>query len=78
MSQASYSHFIASYSTRSPCFARLENYALAAQLRDQLSSRTMDDQMAILACNFEFYAAFTAGDYERMQGVWAPDPSSVT
>ena len=50
-----------------------EDYALAAKLRDQLSSSVMDDQMAILACNTEFYAAFAAGDFARMDGVWASD-----
>ena len=50
-----------------------EDYALAAKLRDELSSSVMDDQMAILSCNSEFYAAFSAGDYARMDGVWAAD-----
>ena len=50
-----------------------EDYALAATLRDKLSSSVMDDQMAILACNAEFYAAFSAADYDRMDGVWADD-----
>ena len=54
-----------------------EDYALAAKLRDQLSSSVMDDQMAILACNTEFYAAFAAGDYSRMDGVWASDEVAV-
>ena len=50
-----------------------EDYSLAAKLRDQLASSVMDDQMSVLACNTEFYAAFAAGDYARMDGVWASD-----
>ena len=52
---------------------KAEDYALAATLRDKLSSSVMDDQMAVLACNAEFYAAFSAADYDRMDGVWADD-----
>ena len=50
-----------------------EDYDSAASLRDELNRLVVDDQAAIAAVNSEFYAAFTAGSYERMGEVWADD-----
>ena len=50
-----------------------EDYDNAALLRDQLQNLVIDDQLAIKEVNSEFYAAFTAGSYERMSELWADD-----
>ena len=50
-----------------------EDFAVAATLRDELASMVVDDQLAILSVNGEFYSAFASGDFDRMSEVWADD-----
>ena len=48
-----------------------ENYSDAAQLRDELNSLTLDDEVAVLQANSAFYEAFSSGDFEAMDTLWA-------
>ena len=38
-----------------------EDYSMAAGLRDELAGMAVDEQMAIISVNAEFYAAFPSG-----------------
>eukprot|EP00850_Spirogloea_muscicola_P000966 SM000003S11211 [mRNA] locus=s3:1548481:1549897:- [translate_table: standard] len=48
-----------------------EDYAAAAQLRDQLRRVQEDDEAGVLAANKLFYRAFEAGSVRQMEQVWA-------
>ena len=55
-----------------------EDYKAAALLRDELDGIVVDDQMELMSVNNEFYAAFTAGDFERMEKVWDDKDAYMT
>eukprot|EP00850_Spirogloea_muscicola_P010434 SM000061S19261 [mRNA] locus=s61:481329:483131:- [translate_table: standard] len=48
-----------------------EDYAAAAQLRDQLRRVQEDDEAGVLAANKLFYRAFEAGSVWQMEQVWS-------
>lgn len=49
---------------------RLEDYDVAAQLRDRLRLLQENDEAAVLAVNALFYRAFSAADLRLMRRVW--------
>jgi len=48
---------------------RLEDYAAAAALRDQIASLRTDSSLSVLVVNEEFYKAFRTGDVAAMDKV---------
>lgn len=47
-----------------------EEYDTAARLRDELTTLSLDEEVAVLAANAEFYAAFSAKNLQAMEAVW--------
>jgi len=55
---------------------KAEDFTSAAKLRDQLQQLSIDSEAAVLCANQEFYAAFEAGDAERMASLWLENDRS--
>ena len=50
-----------------------ESYDDAARLRDEMATLALDEEVAVLSVNTEFYSSFSAGDLEAMGGLWGLD-----
>jgi ketosteroid isomerase-like protein len=54
-----------------------QNFSEAAALRDELTRLMMDNELAVLSANAEFYRAFSEGDSTAMNDLWLPSESVV-
>jgi len=52
--------------------AREEKYSEAAAVRDELSDKTLDDDLQVLNANTELYDAFSKRSLDRMKAIWLP------
>lgn len=50
-----------------------QEYAVAARKRQSLNRLHMDDSLAVLQVNANFYRAFSQKDYRLMESLWLPD-----
>jgi len=47
-----------------------EEYTQAARLRDEMTTLSLDEEVAVLSANTNFYTAFSAGDFKDMAELW--------
>jgi ketosteroid isomerase-like protein len=47
-----------------------EEYTQAARLRDEMTTLSLDEEVAVLSANTNFYTAFSAGDFKAMAELW--------